>query len=260
MSVRTLIVDDEPLARERIRTLLAGEPDVVVVGECTNGREAVRALRGQPADLVFLDVQMPGRNAFEVIADVGPERMPAVVFVTAYDEYALRAFEVHAVDYLLKPFDAERFHEALRRARARVKDRDATGAGTAAVDGSLLALLHQLAGHPARADRLAVRSSGGIAFVGTDDVDYAEACGNYVRLHCGAARHLMRETMLALEARLDPRRFARIHRSTLVNLDRVKELHPLFHGDWELVLANGTRLTLTRHYREHVQQLLAGKL
>ncbi len=251
MTLRTLIVDDEPLARERLRTLLAAEPDVVLAGECGNGREAADAIRRHGPDLVFLDVQMPGWNGFEVIREVGVARMPAVVFVTAYDEYALGAFDVHAVDYLLKPFDAARFREALRRARARAVGGDGAGRMAALVgDGSP---------PPGRAERLAVKSAGGISFVRVDELDYAEACGNYVRLHCGAARHLIRETMSALEARLDPTRFARVHRSALVNLERVKELHPLFHGDWEIVLAGGARLTLTRHHREHVQRLLSGR-
>jgi two-component system, LytTR family, response regulator len=251
-AVRALIVDDEPLARERIRALLAEEADVVVAGECANGDEAAAALRQRAADLVFLDVQMPGRNAFDVIRDVGPAHMPAVVFVTAYDQYAIQAFEVHAVDYLLKPFGAERFRDALQRARARVRDRER---------GSRLApLLDELAARPAPPERLEVRSSARITFVRVDDVDYAEACGNYVLLHCGAERHLMRETMQALEARLDPRRFVRIHRSTVVNLDRVRELEPLFHGDFLVRLRDGTELTLSRTYRESVERVLGRKL
>jgi two-component system LytT family response regulator len=248
--MRALIVDDEPLARERIRSLLVEETDVVVAGECANGDEAVKALRDRSADLVFLDVRMPGRNGFDVIRDIGPGRMPATVFVTAYDQYALKAFEVHAVDYLLKPFGDERFRDALGRARARIRDPEG--------GQRLIALLQELASRTARPERLEVRSSARIRFVAVDDLDYAEACGNYVRLHCGAEQHLMRETMNALEARLDPRRFARIHRSALVNAARVKELHPLFHGDWEVVLHSGVRLTMTRTYRERAQRLLAG--
>ena len=250
--MRALIVDDEALARERIRSLLAAEADVVVAGECANGDEAVAALRRRGADLVFLDVQMPGRDAFDVIRDVGPEQMPAVVFVTAYDRYAVKAFEVHAVDYLLKPFDGERFREALARVRSRLLDRAGDG-------GPLVPLLRELAARPAQPERLAVRSASRISFVRVEEVDYAEACGNYVCLHCGSERHLMRETMNALEARLDPRRFVRIHRSALVNVDRVKEIHPLFHGDWEVVLRSGVRLTLTRTHREEAQRLLTGR-
>jgi two-component system LytT family response regulator len=249
--VRALIVDDEPLARRRIRSLLAAEADVTVAGECANGDEAVAALRAAPADLVFLDVQMPGRGAFDVIRAVGPERMPAVVFVTAYERYAIEAFEVHAVDYLLKPFGPERFRQAVGRARARLRAHDGR---------RLLPLLAEAAAPAPASERLEVRSSSRITFVRVDDLDYAEAWGNYVRLHCGSERHLMRETMAGLLARLDPRRFVRIHRSTLVNVDRVKEIHALFHGDWEVVLRDGTRLVMTRTHREQAQRLLAGRL
>jgi two-component system, LytTR family, response regulator len=250
--VRALIVDDELLARERIRSLLLDEPDVVVAAECANGNEAIEALRGGLADLAFLDVQMPGRNAFEVIREVGPERMPAVVFVTAYDRYAVKAFEVRAIDYLLKPFGDDRFRDALSRARARVGGQD-TGR-------QLVPLLQEVARNGgAHVERLEVRSSWRISYVRVDDVDYAEAWGNYVRLHCGTERHLIRETMNGLEAKLDPRRFVRIHRSTLVNVDRVREIHPLFHGDWEVLLKSGGRLTMSRTHREGAQQVLAGR-
>ena len=250
MPLRALIVDDEPLARERIRALLAQDPDVSLAGECRNGKEAVKAIREERPDLVFLDVQMPGPDAFAVIQEVGPARMPAVVFVTAYDRYALKAFDVHAVDYLLKPFDAARFHEALRRARAQID-----AAGRAEAERKLAALIRELSA-AAGGERLAVRSAGRVSFVGVDEIDYVEACGNYVRLHCGGERHLMRETLSGLEGRLPARRFARIHRSTLVNLDRIKELQPLFHGDWAVVLRSGARLTLSRSYRERLRHLV----
>jgi len=251
--VRVLLVDDEAPARSLLREYLGAHEGVEVIGESVNGFEAVKAISEQRPDLVFLDVQMPKLDGFEVLELVAPEPgAPAVIFCTAYDEYALRAFEVHAVDYLLKPFGAERFRDALQRARTRVRDRER--------GRRLVPLLEELAARPAPPERLEVRSSARIAFVRTDDVDYAEACGNYVLLHCGAERHLMRETMQALEARLDPRRFVRIHRSTLVNADRVKEIHPLFHGDWEVVLRNGERLTMTRTHRERAQRLLTGRL
>jgi len=253
-ATRVLIADDEPLARQRLRTLAAREADVVVVGECATGRAAAEMLRQHPADVAFLDVQMPDGDGFDVIREVGADRMPAVVFVTAYDRYALKAFDVHAVDYLLKPFDGIRFREALRRARLRAESRT-----RGEREQRLLALVRELGGAPAPAERLAVRSASRVALVRVDDLDYAEACGNYVRLHCGTARHLLRETMNGLEARLDRRRFARVHRSAIVNLDRVLELHPLFHGDWALVLRGGVRLTLSRTYREAVQRLMAGR-
>jgi two-component system, LytTR family, response regulator len=250
MPLRALIVDDEPLARERIRALLAQDPDVSLAGECRNGKEAVKAIREERPDLVFLDVQMPGPDAFEVIQEVGPARMPAVVFVTAYDRYALKAFDVHAVDYLLKPFDAARFHEALRRARAQIHAN-----GRAEAERKLAALIRELSA-ASGIERLAVKSAGRVSFVGIDEIDYVEACGNYVRLHCGGERHLMRETLSGLESRLPARRFARIHRSTLVNLDRIRELQPLFHGDWAVVLRSGARLTLSRSYRERLRHLV----
>jgi two-component system LytT family response regulator len=253
-STRVLIADDEPLARQRLRTLAAKEADVVIVGECATGRAAAEMLRQRATDIAFLDVQMPDGDGFDVIREVGAERMPAVVFVTAYDRYALQAFAVHAVDYLLKPFDGARFREALGRARARV---DARARGER--ERRLLALVQELGGAPPPVERLVVRSASRVLVVRVEDLDYAEACGNYVRLHCRGERHLMRETMNALEARLDRRRFARIHRSVVVNLDRVKELHPLFHGDWAVVLSSGVRLTLSRTYREQVQQLMAGR-
>src|SRR5262249_12366255 len=189
---------------------------------------------------------------FDVIREVGPERMPAVVFVTAYDRYALRAFDVHAVDYLLKPFDGARFREALRRARLR-----AEGGSPGEGERRLRELLDEVAGAPAPAERLVVRSASRVVLVPVEEIDYAEACGNYVRLHCRAGRHLMRETMNGLEALLDRRRFARIHRSVIVNLDRVQELQPLFHGDWAVILRSGARLTLSRTYRDRVPELTA---
>jgi len=253
-ATRVLIADDEPLARQRLRTLAAKETGVVVVGECATGRAAAAMLRQRPADVAFLDVQMPDGDGFDVIREVGVDRMPAVVFVTAYDRYALQAFAVHAVDYLLKPFDGMRFREALDRARARA---DARARGER--EQRLLALIRELSGAPPPAERLAVRSASRVSVVRVEDLDYAEASGNYVRLHCRGERHLMRGTMNALEARLDRRRFARIHRSLLVNLDRVQELHPLFHGDWVVVLRSGVRLTLSRTYRDHVQRVMAGR-
>jgi two-component system, LytTR family, response regulator len=250
--LRVLIADDEPLARQRMRTLAVREPEVEVVGECATGRAAAEALRARAADVAFLDVEMPDGDGFDVIREVGPARMPAVVFVTAYDRYALRAFEVHAVDYLLKPFDGARFREALRRARARAE-------GSSPERAQRLRDLVRELGGTAPAERLVVRSASRVVLVPVDEIDYAEACGNYVRLHCRDARHLMRETMNGLESRLDRRRFARIHRSLLVNLDRVQELHPLFHGDWAVILRGGARLTLSRNYRDRVPQLTAGR-
>ena len=249
--IRALVVDDEPLARERVLSLLQQETDVEVVGECSDGGQAVSAIHQHAPDLVFLDVQMPGCDGFEVIRNVGPERMPTVVFVTAYDEYALQAFEVHALDYLLKPFGKDRFQQTLRHAREALERRRAGDLGR-----RLLALVHDVKPEPQRAERLVVKSGGRVFFLRTDEIDWIEAAGNYVRLHLGTESHLFRETMNRMESRLDPRRFARIHRSRIVNTERIKELQPWFNGDYVVILRDGTRLTLSRGYREKLQQRL----
>lgn len=247
--MRTLIVDDEPLARERIRTLLRDEPDIELIGECADGKEAVSAIQGKNPELLFLDVQMPEMDGFAVLEAVGPERVPAVVFVTAYDRYALRAFDVHALDYLLKPFDRERFHKALERARAQVGERGKLG-------DRLLALLKDIKEEPKRPERFVIKSAGRVFFLRADEIDWVEAAGNYVQLHVGSTTHLMRETMGGLEARLDPEKFVRIHRSAIVQVDRLKEMRPAFHGDYIVILQDGTRLNLSRSYREKLQALL----
>ena len=249
--LQVLIVDDEPLARRRIRALLKGEKDVEIVGECGDGRQAIAAIQKQRPDLVFLDVQMPEVDGFGVVESVGAADMPAVVFVTAYDRYALNAFEVHALDYLLKPFDEERFQGALARARSEIR-RERTDD----VHQRLLALLEHLQPPGKHLDRLLVKSAGRIFFLKVEEIDWIEAAGNYVRLHVGKESHLVRETMTDLESRLDPGRFLRIHRSTLVNIDRIKELHPWFSGDYAVVLHDGTQLRLSRGHRERLSERL----
>jgi len=249
--IRTLVVDDEPLARERVMSLLQQEVDVEVVGECSDGTEAVSAIQEHSPDLMFLDVQMPGCDGFQVIRNIGPDRMPTVIFVTAYDEYALQAFEVHALDYLLKPFSKDRFLQTLRHAREALEHRRAGDLGR-----RLLALVQDVKPEPQRVERLVVKSGGRVFFLRTDEIDWIEAAGNYVRLHLGAESHLFRETMNRMEARLDSRRFSRIHRSRIVNTERIKELQPWFNGDYVVILRDGTRLTLSRGYREKLQQRL----
>jgi two-component system LytT family response regulator len=249
--IRTLVVDDEPIARARIVTLLSEEADIDVIGECANGTQAVSAIDAQSPDLVFLDVQMPEMDGFELARVLGRERMPAVVFVTAHDEYALRAFEIHALDYLLKPFSAERFKSALVHARTHLVERRATTLGR-----QLLALLPEMRRSAAVRDRLVVKSSGRIYFVPTADIDWCEAAGNYVRLHVGQQAHLVRDTMSHLESHLDPSRFVRIHRSTMVNVDRIQELRSSFNGEYVVLLIGGTRLTLSRGYRDALQARL----
>jgi len=250
--IRALIVDDEPLARERLRTLLQAEADVEILGECRDGRQAVAAIQDQSPDLVFLDVQIPELDGFGVIEAVGVDEAPVIVFVTAYDNYALHAFEVHAVDYLLKPFDEERFQKALARARNAVESRRSGGR----VGEKLLALLQDLKAPHGYLERLVVKSAGRLFFLRTSEISWIESAGNYVCLHVGSESHLLRETMNGLEAKLDPARFVRIHRTAIVNIDEVKELQPLFHGEYQVMLRDGTQLTLSRGYRDRLQEVI----
>lgn len=240
-----VIVDDEPLARERIRQLLGEEASRFrVASECRNGEEAVRAIRELSPDLVFLDVQMPDLDGFGVIARVGPERMPPTIFVTAFDEYALNAFDANAVDYLLKPFDRQRFRTALGRAVERI---DHSGG----VDPRVLHLLAEPSdARPRYAERLIIRGGGGgAAFVRVEEIDWIESARNYVKVHARGETHRMRETLGHIEESLDPDRFVRIHRSTLVNLDRVRRIVPGYGTEWHAELETGVRLVISRAYR-----------
>lgn len=251
MKIRTLIVDDEPLGRERIRTLLAGDAEIEVVGESADGRSAISVIEKLTPDLVFLDVQMPEVDGFGVLEAICGELMPAIVFVTAYDRYAVKAFEVHALDYLLKSFDRERFDCALQRAKAAVRhSREGT------LNERLAGLIEDLEARKERPTRLVIKSGGRIAFLRVDEIDWVEAADNYVRVHAGKEAHLIRETLQSLEKRLDPGKFLRIHRSSLVNLERIRELRPTFHGDYLVKLLDGTELTLSRNYREKLLQPL----
>ena len=253
--VRVLVADDEPLARERLRTLLAREDWVEVIAECPNGTDAIDAISRLQPDLVFLDVQMPGASGFEVIEAIGPARMPLVVFVTAFDQYALRAFDVHALDYLLKPFDRERFHEALVRARQHLERRT-----NGDLERRLLELVQDLTPATQRLERFVIKAGGRVFFVRSDEIDWIEAAGNYVKLHVGSDSHLFRETMNSVESRLNPDIFFRIHRSHIVNIERVKELQPWFNGEYVVFLRSGTRLTLSRGYREKLQDRIGRSL
>jgi two-component system LytT family response regulator len=247
---RALIVDDERLARQRIRRFLAGEPDFETAGECASGAEALTWLERNSADILFLDIQMPEMNGFHLLGEL-PGTIPVVVFVTAYDEFALQAFEVNAFDYLLKPFDRQKFQRTVQRARtqlARVRSDD--------VNQRLLGLLADLRSRRDETTRFAVKTGGRVVFVRTDEIDWIEAADNYVCLHAGTDRHLVRETMNAVESKLDPNKFARIHRSAIVNVNRIKELQPWFRGDYVVVLSNGEKLTLSRTYRDRVHDLL----
>ncbi len=253
MQIRALIVDDEPLAREKIRTLLAGDPEIEVVRECAGGRDAVNAIREHTPDLLFLDIQMPELDGFGVLQQIGRERIPVIIFVTAYDEYALKAFEVHALDYLLKPFDRDRFETALGRAKKRVRSQRTDDLNERVV--SLLTQLQERSGGD-WLERLVVKTSGRIYFVSVDEIDWIEAAGNYVELHVGSRSHLVRVTMKGLEERLDPREFVRVHRSAIVNIRRIREMQPWFSGEYLLVLEGGAKVTTGQSYRPALRTLL----
>ena len=248
--IRTVIVDDEPLARRGIRAHLKEERDVEIIAECGNGNDAVRVISELAPDLVFLDVQMPELDGFGVLEAINLEHLPSVIFVTAYDKYALRAFEVHALDYLLKPFDVERFNRAMERARTQIERRSISD-----LSHRLQSLIDDLQTNQKYAERLVIKSAGRIFFLGVEEIDWVEAADNYVRLHSGSNTHLLRETMNSLEKKLDPAQFLRIQRSTIINVRRIKELHPLFRGEYEIVLRDGTRLASGRGYRTRLQEL-----
>ena len=252
-TIRTLIVDDEPLARRRIRTLLEREPDIQLVGECASGTEALEAIAEQHPDLVFLDIQMPGLDGLGVVAELEPEEMPIVIFVTAYDQYALKAFEAHALDYLLKPFEDERFASTLDRAREQVAHR----AAPAPLDHRIAGLLEDLK-PKSYSERVVIRTGSQYVFQPVAEIDWVEADGNYARIHVGATSFVMRKTMTAMENSLDPAQFVRIHRSTIVNVDRIRAVESLFSGEYLVILKDGTKLPTSRSYRDTVQALLSG--
>jgi two-component system, LytTR family, response regulator len=250
MKIQTLIVDDEPLSRERIKRMLDDVPDVEIIGECVGGIEAVGLIESKRPELVFLDVQMPEMNGFEVLRLIDPAQMPVIIFVTAYDRYAIKAFEFHALDYLLKPFDEERLRAALDRARAELKK-----SRLGNFDERVGSLLGSLKSENKYVERFVLKSIGRIYFIRTSEIDWVEAAGNYVSLHVGKESHLLRETMNNVENKLDPDRFLRIHRSTIVNIDFIKELSPLFNGDYTVILHDDTPLTLSRKYHDRLLQL-----
>lgn len=265
--VRAVLVDDEPLAVRKLRRLLATERDVEIVAECADGRSAAEAIRRHAPDLVFLDIQIPEMDGFQVIESLPADRLPVVVFVTAYDEHALRAFEVHALDYLLKPVARDRFRDALARAREQVLQRRVAGI----IDPRLLALRgdgDQARGRERAAPsegrleqrhlaRIAVKAGGRAYFVKTTEIEWIEAADNYARLHTGTTQHLVRESLRTLEAKLDPRSFLRVHRSAIVNVEAIRELQPWFHGDHVVILRSGARLMCSRRYDERLRTMLA---
>lgn len=256
-NIRTLIVDDEPIARRGIRQQLRLAADVEIIGECANGQEAVLAIRQQTPDLIFLDVQMPLLDGFGVVDVVGVDNLPVVVFVTAYDEHAIRAFEVNALDYLLKPIDHDRFQKTLTRVRRQID-----GAKTEPLQLKLESLLRHLEeskreSQPAKySGRVAIKESDRVFFLSVDEIDWINAQGNYIQIHTEGSAHLLRETMKGIESKLDPEKFLRIRRSTIVRIDQIKELHLLFNGEYAVFLRNGTQLTSSRRYRHNLEGLL----
>jgi two-component system LytT family response regulator len=253
--IQTLIVDDEPLAREGIRMLIEHDAEIAVIGECASGQQAIIAITEQMPDLVFLDIQMPEVSGFEVLEAIGVRHLPCVIFVTAYDKYALRAFEVHALDYLLKPFTSERFQRALERAKAQIKNRSGEQ-----LNQRLVRLLEDIHKDKTYLERLVIKSAGRIFFLNVEEIDWIEAAENYVRLHTGRESHLIHGTMNKLASRLDPAQFLRIHRSTIINVRRIKELQPMFHGEYVVTLRDGTQLNSGRSYHQKLQSLLDDSL
>lgn len=262
MKIRVLIVDDERIAREGVMMRLESAPEFRIIGTCANGLEAVSFIRNEKPDLVFLDVQMPGLDGFGVIEKIGISLMPLVIFVTAYDKYALRAFEYHALDYLLKPFDEERFNRTLERARQQLQKNASENFNL-----RLTALMEDLCDQkktsagisetaPRSLEKIVVKTGGRIYFVSTEEIDWVEAADNYVRIYAGRETHLVREKISSLAAKLDPQIFLRIHRSIIVNTKRIQELRPMFDGVFIVVLKDGSELTSGRHFRENFQALL----
>ena len=255
--IKVLIVDDEPLARDTLRLLLDTQDDIAIVGEAANGQEAVDLIESGSPDLVFLDIQMPGLGGFDVIDEIGAANMPYVVFATAYDEYALKAFRTNALDYLLKPFDDDLFEEALSRARTRLRqDRDADLSERLEALVAGAASRKEVSGEPdgtAQSNRILVRDRDRIKFVGIDEIRWIEAAGDYVVLHADEKKHLIRATMSGMTKRLPRNKFARIHRSSIVNMDFVREVRPYFHGDYMVYLTSGKELRLSRRYWPQVE-------
>jgi two-component system LytT family response regulator len=249
MKIRALIADDEPLAREWVRSAIAEDPDLEVIGEAGDGFEAAEAIRRLKPDLVFLDVQMPGLDGFGVLEALSPEEIPAVVFVTAFDQYAVRAFEAQAVDYLMKPFSRERVEEAVRRVRELVK-----GKSLEDFRESIAKIVEKIRRDRSYPEWVLLKAEGKNVFVKVRDIDWIESSRNNVRIHVGPTLYLLHETTSAIASRLDPKRFLRIHRSAIVNIERIRELHPWFNGDYAVILRDGTQLTLSASYRDRLRE------
>ena len=249
--IRALIADDEALARKFIRRMLKDDHDVEIVGECSNGKEAAEMIRTKNPDVVFLDVQMPEMDGFAVLEAIGAEQLPEIIFATAYEQYAIRAFELHALDYLLKPFDQARFKDAIKHAKERLRSERQN-------DGprQIRALLESIKNKPQYVERLVIKAGGRITFLRTDEINWIEADDKYVHLHTGKVSPMVRQTLSAMETQLDPKKFRRVHRSAIVNIERIKELQPLFSGEYSILLQDGTKLTLSRNYKDKLFELL----
>lgn len=253
--ITTLIVDDEALARKFIRRMLKEDHEVEVLGECNDGKSAVAMIQKHKPDVVFLDVQMPAMDGFAVLEAIGVEQLPEVIFTTAYQKYAIRAFELHALDYLLKPFDQTRFRDAMRHAKERLNQRQQE-------DGRLQisALLENMKAQSKYLERLIIKADGRISFLSTREINWIEADDKYVHLHTAKATRMVRQTLSAMESQLDPKKFLRIHRSAIVNIGRIKELEPTFNGEHAVLLEDGTKLILSRSYRQKLFDLLGKPL
>lgn len=249
--IRAVIVDDEPLARRRVRKLLSADSEIDIICECSNGNDAITTLQTQNPHLVFLDVQMPQINGFDVLEAIDKEKMPLVIFVTAYDKYAVRAFEVHAIDYLLKPYSVSRFQEAVQQAKHRLQTEC-----NEEITARTFALLEELKNNIGYLERLTVKTNDCVLFIKVADIDWIEAHDKYVRLHVGKESHLLREAIGNLEARLDPKKFLRIHRSHIVNIDRIQKLEAWFHNEYQVVLRDGTKLIMSRSQRKRLSEIL----
>ena len=241
--IRTLIIDDVALARQRLKRCLKSDAEIEIVGECDNGAKAVADIRALAPDLIFLDVQMPALDGFGVLAALKNERMPAVIFVTAYNDYAIQAFEVNALDYLLKPVDCERLSKAVRRAKTQSSRNDD-------LDTRFRAMLEDLKTGSKYIKRLTIKLTGRTVLLPIDEIDWIETHGNYLKVHAGHESHLIRATMQSLETKLNPEKFVRVHRSVIVNVEKIKEIYPRSNGDQDLVLQNGRQLMLSRNYRD----------
>lgn len=253
--IGALIVDDEPLARSRIRKMLSHDAGIELIGECANGHDAIQMIEAQKPQIVFLDVQMPEISGFDVIEALDTEVMPLVIFVTAHDKYALRALEIHAFDYLLKPFDKKRFEKTLEQAKQRIQTEN-----KGEMNHRTLALLEELRLRTSYLERLIIKTGGRVFFIKADDIDWLEAEGKYVRLHTGKETHLLREAIGSLESHLDPKKFLRIHRSTIVNIERIQELESWFHNEYRVILRDGTKLMMSRSCRKRLGELLGTEL